>query len=152
MKRRAAIQRVGGGLAAVFLGACADGTKLLNPVEGLSDGSVAASRKPARNSNQVVGHTIFVTVEDTSIRVVPETITMNKRDHLRFVATNGRGFSIMFDNLGPFGSQRLSFDVAKGRLNPLEKGQFKYTVISDENPSLILDPVIIIEDPPTENP
>jgi hypothetical protein len=32
------------------------------------------------------------------------------------------------------------------------KGRFKYTVVSDENPRLKLDPVIIIDPPPTVGP
>jgi len=150
MKRRAAIQSMGVGLASMFLSACADGTKILSPFEGSTTALPGATKQRTRKSRVVVGHTIFVTVEDNSISVVPETLKMTTNDHLRFAATNGRRFSIVFDGAGPFVSRELGFDAASGRLTPRAKGRFKYTVVSEENPNLILDPEVIVGDPPSQ--
>ena len=141
MNRRDAILRMGGAGAALFLGACAKADRILG-VNALQDA-------PGRPANMVRSHTIFITVEDTSIQVVPETLRMNQRDQVRFKATNGRGFSIVFDDKTPFDNQKLPFAKAVGTLRPLMKGRFKYTIVSDENPQLQLDPVIIIDPPPS---
>jgi hypothetical protein len=142
MNRRDAILRMGGAGAALFLGACAKADRILG-VNSLQDDA------PGRPANMVRSHTIFITVEDTSIQVVPETLKMRKRDQVRFKATNGRGFSIVFDDKTPFENHRLPFAKAVSTLHPLTKGRFKYTIVSDENPQLQLDPEIIVGDPPT---
>jgi hypothetical protein len=33
---------------------------------------------------------------------------------------------------------------------PRSRGEFKYAVVSEENPGLRLDPIIVVEEPPTE--
>ena len=93
---------------------------------------------------------ISVTIESDSIRVDPETLTMNSLDDVHWAGTNSRMFSIVFDNENAFGQRELAHAVATRPQRPKAKGRFKYTVVSAENPSLKLDPVIIIEDPPTK--
>ncbi len=50
---------------------------------------------------------------------------------------------------GPFGNGRLDHAAGVGGQKPRVKGRFKYTVVSEENPGLRLDPVIIVDPPPT---
>lgn len=94
-------------------------------------------------------HTISVTVDSNAIRVSPDTLVMTTLDEARWAATNGRRFAIEFEGAGPFASGRLDHAAATGPNQPRAKGRFKYTVISEENPKLRLDPVIIIDPPPT---
>jgi hypothetical protein len=43
----------------------------------------------------------------------------------------------------------LTHDTATTKQKPKRTGRYKYTVISVENPALVLDPIIIVEEPPT---
>ena len=94
-------------------------------------------------------HKISVTVEADVIHVEPETLVMTTVDEAHWAPTNGRRFTIEFDGDGPFGNQRLDHAAATGRQKPRVKGRFKYTVVSEANPGLRLDPVIIVDPPPT---
>ena len=95
-------------------------------------------------------HEIAVTVEKDRIQVEPDTLTMTSNDEVYWKGTTPRGFSIVFDGEGPFASREIRHaDATTGRHKPRGKGRHKYTVVSDENPGLELDPVIIIEEPPT---
>ena len=145
MNRRDALLRMSGAAAAIVLGACSNADRLLGPQAAMQPtGSwLSATRRKEQS------HTIFITVEDTSIRVSPETLVMHRRDEVRFVATNGRRFLIVFDGTGPFDRPDLAYAAATQRLRPLAKGHFKYTIISEANPSIQLDPVVIVEEPPT---
>jgi len=94
-------------------------------------------------------HTISVTVGQDSIQVAPTTLTMTSDDEVQWAGTNAGKFSIVFDTGDAFGQKELAHGVATTKQRPRKKGRFKYTVVSDENPGLRLDPVIIVEDPPT---
>src|SRR5260221_14532525 len=94
-------------------------------------------------------HRISVTVGTDSIKVDPDTLVMTSQDEVQWAATNSRDFSIVFDDHPLFGQRELSPAVAKSRQRPRVKGRFKYTVIASDDENLQLDPVIIIEDPPT---
>ena len=96
----------------------------------------------------MAAHSITVTVNADSIRVEPDTLVMTSNDEVRWAASNAREFSIEFESPAAFGPT-LSHAVAKTNQRPRAKGRFKYTVVSSDNPSLRLDPAIIIEDPPT---
>ena len=145
MNRRDALRRMSGAAAALVLGACSNSDRLLAPLTGAP--TSGSWLKATRRKEQ--SHTIFITVEDSSIRVSPETLAMSTRDEVRFVATNGRRFLISFDGAGPFARPDLAYVMATQRLRPLTKGHFKYTIISESNPSIQLDPVIIVEAPPS---
>ena len=94
-------------------------------------------------------HTISVTVDSKAIRVEPETLVMTTVDEIQWMGTNANRFTIEFDGDGPFGSRRLAHAVATGRQKARTQGRFKYTVVSEDNPDLRLDPVIIVDPPPT---
>src|SRR6185503_19522826 len=148
MNRRNALRRMGAGAAALVLGACTNADLLFAPQTGVqSSGSWLRQTRRKQQS-----HTIFITVEDSSISVSPETLLMHSRDEVRFVATNGRRFLIVFDGTGPFARPDLAYAAATQRLRPLAKGHFKYTIISEANPSIQLDPVIIVDVPPSWPP
>ena len=94
-------------------------------------------------------HKISVTVENDRIQVTPDPLVMFKTDEAHWAGTNARKFSIEFDGDGPFGSRTLAHAVATGKHKPTAKGRFKYTVVSDENSGLRLDPIIIVDEPPS---
>jgi hypothetical protein len=97
-------------------------------------------------------HQISVTVESSSIKVSPETLVMTAEDEVQWNGTNASPFSIVFDGASPFATRELAHAAATTKQRPRSRGRFKYSVISAENPSLRLDPEIIVEDPPTGKP
>jgi hypothetical protein len=101
---------------------------------------------------KTTSHTISVTVEDGAIRVEPDTLVMSSQDEVQWAGTSARGFTIEFEGRSPFAERALSHALAQGKRRPASTGRFKYTVISAANPQLKLDPVIIVEDPPTPHP
>jgi len=98
----------------------------------------------------MAAHDIAVTVNADSIHVEPDTLVMTSNDEVRWATSNAREFSIEFESPAAFGQNTLTHAVARTHQRPRAKGRFKYTVISSENPSLRLDPVIIVGDPPTK--
>ena len=96
-------------------------------------------------------HTIHVTVGTDVIEVEPSTLTMSSRDAVQWAGGNARAFSIVFDDAGPFESRELPHSAAIQAQQPRTRGRFKYTVVSADDPELRLDPVIIVEEPPTGN-
>lgn len=94
-------------------------------------------------------HRISVTVGSSAIQVSPDTLTMSAADDVFWEGANPQKFSIAFDGPGPFNAATLSHSAATSKARPIRRGRFKYTVISESNPSLKLDPIIIVEDPPT---
>lgn len=94
-------------------------------------------------------HKISVTVDADSIRVTPDPLVMTSDDDVRWEGVNPRRFSIEFDGDGPFATRQLDPGGATSAQRPRARGRFKYTVVSEENPSLRLDPVIVVEEPPT---
>jgi len=94
-------------------------------------------------------HTISVTVGKDSITVQPESLKMTTDDEVQWTGRNAKKFSIEFESNGPFGNRRLAHAAASAKQKPRVKGRFKYSVISDDDPGLTLDPEIIIDPPPT---
>lgn len=94
-------------------------------------------------------HRIAVTVDASTIRVEPDSLAMTIQDEVHWKGTNPRRFSIVFDDEGVFGKKELAHDEAGKQQRARIKGRFKYTVVSADDPGLMLDPVIIIGDPPT---
>lgn len=96
-------------------------------------------------------HSISVTVEKDSIQVTPDPLVMNSLEEVQWTGKTARKFSIVFEGAGPFASSRLAHSAASTRQRPGAKGRFKYSVVSDEDPSVMLDPIIIVEEPPTHD-
>ena len=94
-------------------------------------------------------HRISVTVDAESIRVTPDPLIMTSDDDVQWEGMNPRRFSIEFDGAGPFATRALDHASAITPQRPRTRGRFKYTVVSVETPDLKLDPVIVVEDPPT---
>ena len=94
-------------------------------------------------------HRISVTVDADSIRVDPDTLTMTSADEVQWAGTNPRKFSLVFEQEGAFGRRELDHDSATTGQKARTQGRFKYTVVSMEDRSVQLDPVIIVTDPPT---
>ena len=92
-------------------------------------------------------HTISVTVGKDSITVQPESLKMTTDDEVQW--TGAKKFSIEFESNGPFGNRRLAHAAASAKQKPRVKGRFKYSVVSEENPRLKLDPDIIVDPPPS---
>ena len=96
-------------------------------------------------------HTISVTVDSNSISVDPDELTMSSQDEVQWASTNSRKFSIVFGGSSPFGQNQLAHEAATTMQQPAIRGRFKYSVVSAENPAVVLDPVIIVEEPPSES-
>jgi hypothetical protein len=94
-------------------------------------------------------HKISVTVDAKSIRVDPDTLTMTSADEVHWAGTNALKFALVFEQESAFGRRELDHDSATTRQKARTKGRFKYTVVSTEDRSVQLDPVIIVTDPPT---
>ena len=98
-------------------------------------------------------YTVSVTVGPSAITVHPDSQVMTTDDEIQWASGNGRRFSIEFDGAGPFASRTLAYAAATSKQRPQSKGRFKYTVISEENPGLRLDPEVVVDPPPTcDNP
>ena len=97
-------------------------------------------------------HTVSVTIGRDSITVQPDPLVMTSDDEVQWSGKDAKKFSIEFDGKGPFGSSKLAHAVATSRQRPRTLGRFKYTVVSEENPALKLDPDIIVDPPPTPHP
>lgn len=91
---------------------------------------------------------VQVTVSNAGITVDTDPVIMTRKDSLQWVGN--RGFSIEFEGTGPFTKPRLAHAEAVAARNPASAGRFKYTVISDDDPKVKLDPVIIVEEPKTD--
>jgi hypothetical protein len=94
-------------------------------------------------------HKISVTVDNDRIQVNPDPLVMFKSDEVQWAGSNARKFSIEFDGESPFPARELKHAAATAKHQPQANGRFKYTVISEENPGLRLDPVIIVDEPPS---
>jgi hypothetical protein len=94
-------------------------------------------------------HQVAVTVEAKAIRVAPETLIMTALDEVHWVGSNANQFTIEFEGIGPFADRRLTHDMATTKRQPKRTGRYKYTVIAVDNPAIVLDPVVIVEEPPT---
>ena len=94
-------------------------------------------------------HRISVTMGSSAIQVSPETLTMSAADDVYWEGASPHRFSIRFEGQSPFAEAQLPHSQAGDRKRPMRRGRFKYTVVSEQDPSLMLDPVIIVEDPPT---
>ncbi|NNF06124.1 MAG: hypothetical protein HKN21_05135 [Candidatus Eisenbacteria bacterium] len=97
---------------------------------------------------------VHVTVGEDSISVDPETIHMRREDRLRWVGKNPKRFAVVFEKDSPFDEVEIDDEKVKRSQQPRRNAEFmkyKYTVISTENPSVMLDPLVII-DPPDTNP
>ena len=94
-------------------------------------------------------HKITVTVENDRIHVTPDLLTMFKSDEVHWAGMSARKFSIVFDGNGPFEVRELNHPMATAKNRPTTNGRFKYTVVSEENPDLRLDPVIVVDEPPS---
>ena len=98
----------------------------------------------------MAAHTISVTVEQAAIRVHPETLVMTSEDDVQWKGAGPRQFSIVFDTHAVFGERELSHAKALTRQRPRAKGRFKYTVVAADDPKLKLDPIIVVEEPPSK--
>jgi len=97
-------------------------------------------------------HRISVTMGTNSIRVEPDSLVMTMADEVHWAGTGSQAFTISFLGDGPFAKRALSHAEASAKQAPRLRGRFKYSVTSVENPQVVLDPEIIVEDPPTGKP
>jgi|SRR5262245_6069075 len=95
-------------------------------------------------------HQVSVTVNGRAIRVNPDTVVMTSADELKWISPGAQRITIEFEGAGPFANRTLSHDVATAPQRPRQKGQFKYTVALESDPSVRLDPDVIVGDPPTQ--
>jgi hypothetical protein len=95
-------------------------------------------------------HKISVTVDKSGIRVTPENLTMTSLDEVHWGCGTPHRFSIEFDGPSPFANVKLAHDTANQKHRPNREGRFKYTVALESDPSVRLDPIIIVDPPPSK--
>ena len=96
----------------------------------------------------MAAYSISVTIDETSIQVKPDTLSMTTNDDVSWTGTNARKFSIVFEDEAVFGRREIAHDQAGRPQRTTHKGRHKYSVVASDS-GLVLDPVIIVGDPPT---
>jgi hypothetical protein len=94
-------------------------------------------------------HKVSVTVEGRGIRVAPDPLVMTTDDELHWGSSGSHRFTIEFDGKGPFSARTLGHDVAAAPQRPKLSGRFKYTVVLESDPTVRLDPEVVVNPPPT---
>ena len=97
-------------------------------------------------------HKVSVHVQGRTISVSPDPIVMTSADELLWGSSGADRFTVEFDGVGPFPNRHLAHDMATAPQRPTRTGRFKYTVALESDPSVILDPEVIVGDPPSETP
>ena len=95
-------------------------------------------------------HRVMVTVEGRGIRVAPDPVVMTSEDELHWGCTSSHRFTVEFDGRGPFANAKLGHDAASTPQKPRARGRFKYTVALEADPSVRLDPDVVVGDPPSK--
>jgi len=94
-------------------------------------------------------HSISVVVEGRAISVTPDPLVMTSDDELSWKCSGPQRITVEFDGAGPFESRSLGHDAATRAQRPKQRGRFKYTVSLESDPSVNLDPDVIVGDPPS---
>jgi hypothetical protein len=95
---------------------------------------------------------INVTVTETGISVDPDRCRIRRAQSVRWAAVNNEPFRIEFLDESPFEVKVLDFSAATtpSEVTPYaEMREYKYTIVSNRNPTVKLDPIIVIDDPPS---
>ena len=95
-------------------------------------------------------HKVSVTIEGRGLSVSPDPIVMTSDDELHWASSSPQRFTIEFDGTGPFPALKLGHDEASSPRKPSRRGRFKYTVALESDPTVRLDPDVIVNDPPSE--
>lgn len=95
-------------------------------------------------------HKVSVMVEGRGIRVSPDPLMMTSDDELHWSCSGPQRFTVEFDGAGPFASRKLGHDAATTPQKPKARGRFKYTVALESDPSVRLDPEVVVGDPPSK--
>ena len=95
-------------------------------------------------------HKVSVTVDKAGIKVAPETLIMTSADEVHWACATSQRFTIEFDGPSPFASAKLGHDSANSKQRPRNNGRFKYTVALESDPSVRLDPIIVVDPPPSK--
>lgn len=96
-------------------------------------------------------HQISIAVRERTIEVTPDTLVMSAIDEVQWKAITTRRFTVAFEGSSPFDLTVLNHDQAEQRRRPRTTGRFKYSVIAADDPSLKLDPVIVVDEPPSDS-
>jgi hypothetical protein len=95
-------------------------------------------------------HKVSVVVEGRAIRVSPDPLLMTSEDELQWTCSTPHRFTVEFDGKGPFANLKLGHDAATSPQKPRSRGRFKYTVALESDPSVQLDPEVVVGDPPSK--
>jgi len=95
-------------------------------------------------------HRISVSVDKSGIKVAPETLVMTSQDEVHWGCNTAHRFSIEFDGATPFAAAKLNHDTANTKQCPKKQGRFKYTVALESDPTVRLDPIIVVDPPPSK--
>ena len=94
-------------------------------------------------------HVVNVTIQGKTITVDLDPVRIHDQSTIQWVGNEP--FSITFKETGPFGA-RLSHSQAQEPRKPNQgwHGRYKYTIISDQDSSIVLDPIVIVDPGPTK--
>ena len=95
-------------------------------------------------------HKISVTVEGRALHVSPDPLVMTSEDELHWGCSSPHRLTIEFEGSGPFKAATLAHDAATSPQRPSKRGRFKYTVSLETDPTVRLDPDVIVNDPPSQ--
>lgn len=95
-------------------------------------------------------HRISVVVEGRAISVTPDPLVMTSADDLHWKCSGPHRITVEFDGAGPFAGRKLGHDAATKAQRPKQLGRFKYTVSLESDPSVNLDPEVIVGEPPSD--
>ena len=95
-------------------------------------------------------HKVSVTVQGRAISVSPDPLVMTSDDELHWGCSTAHRFTVEFEGASPFASKMLGHDVAAAPQKPKSRGRFKYTVALESDPSVRLDPEVVVGDPPSK--
>lgn len=95
-------------------------------------------------------HKVSVSVEGRTIRVSPDPLKMTSEDEIHWACESPQRITVEFDGAGPFATKKLGHDTAAAPQKPRARGRFKYTVALESDSTVMLDPEVIVGDPPSK--
>lgn len=91
---------------------------------------------------------ISVSIKNGEIDVSPDRLVMTTQDDVKWKIDGKRRFKFEFDRDPGFG-RSLGHNQAVAGRRPTKEGQYKYTVIAEDDDAVRLDPIIVVEEPET---
>ncbi len=95
----------------------------------------------------VTAYVIEVTINGDVITVDQDPLKVHQGEKVLWTTKGSETFTIMFKDQGPFWTEVLTFDAATSPQHALNQGHHKYSVVKDSNPTIRLDPMVVVDPP-----